>query len=104
MTPEQTGQALTQAGWRLDGGFSEYLIIGHDDDHHTSIVAHNWVWEKDTHVFELSNARTQRVYWVHAIPTPWQARLLLDEHGGESPEEDELDTTPYELRQYGNAS
>jgi hypothetical protein len=102
MTPEQTGQALTHAGRRLDGGFSEYLIVGHDDNH-TSITVHNWVWEKDTHVFELSNARTQRVYWVHAIPTPWQAKLLLDEHGGESPEEEELDT-PYELRQYGNAS
>jgi len=102
LTPEQTGQALTQAGWRLDGGFSEYLIVGHDDDH-TSIVAYNWVWEKDTHVFELSDARTQRVYWVHAIPTPWQAKLLLDEHGGDSPEEEELDT-PYELRQYGYAS
>ena len=102
MTPEQTGQALTQAGWRIDGGFSEYSIVGHDD-HHTSIVVHNWVWEKDTHVFELSDARTQRVYWVHAIPTPWQARLLLDEHGGDSPEEEKLGT-PYEVRQYGYAS
>ena len=103
MTPEQTGQALTQAGWRLDGGFSEYLIVGHDDDHYTSIVVHNWVWEKDTHVFKLSDAQIRRVYWVHAIPTPWQARLLLDEHGGDSPEEEELGTL-YELRQYGYAS
>ena len=102
MTSEQIGQALIQAGWRLGGAFSEYLIVGYDDDR-TSITAHSWVWEKDTHVFELSNARTQRVYWVHAIPTPWQAKLLLDEHGGDSPEEEELDT-PYELRQYGYAS
>jgi hypothetical protein len=103
MTPEQIGQALTQAGWRLDGGFSEYLIVGHDDEDHASIIAHSWVWEKARHVFELSDERTQRVYWVHAIPTPWQAKLLLDEHGGDTSEEEKLGT-PYEAGQYGYAS
>jgi hypothetical protein len=101
MTPEQIGQALTQAGWRLDGGFSNYLIVGYDD--HASITARSWVWEKDTHVFELSDERTQRVYWIHAIPTPWQAKLLLDEHG-DSPKEEEHLGTPYEAGQYGYAS
>ena len=91
MTPEQTEQALAQAGWVIDGGFSEYVIVGYDDDR-TSITAHSWVWEKDTHVFELSDARTRRVYWVHAVPTPWQAKLLLDEHG-DPPEEAKLYTT-----------
>ncbi len=100
MTTEQISQALTEVGWHLDGGgFSEYLIVGHDD-HHTSITAHRWVWEKDTHVFELRDERTHRVYWVHAIPTPWQAKLLLDEHG-DSPEEEKLGTTTYGLGQYG---
>ena len=100
MTPEQIGQALTQAGWRLDGGFSEFLIVGHDD--HASIIAHSWVWEKDTHVFELNDERTRRVYWVHAIPTPWQAKLLLEEHS-DSSEQEKMGTT-YELGQYGYAS
>src|SRR5918998_2386179 len=106
MTPEQIGQALTHAEWRLDGGFSEYLIVGHDDGH-ASIIAHSWVWEKDTHVFELSDQRTRRVYWVHAVPTPWQAKLLLEGHGGdplEVEEEEEELGTPYELGQYGYAS
>jgi hypothetical protein len=99
ITPEQIQQALTEAGWVLDGSFYEYLIVGQDD--HVSIFAHRWVWEQDTHVFELSDARTRRVYWVHAaIPTPWQAKLLLDEHGG-SPEEEQQRGNPYELRQYG---
>ncbi|CAA9462933.1 MAG: hypothetical protein AVDCRST_MAG28-3615 [uncultured Rubrobacteraceae bacterium] len=101
MTPEQIEQALTQAGWRLDGGFSEYLIVGYDD--HASILAHSWVWEKDTHVFELSDERTERVYWVHSIPTPWQAKLLLEEYGSPSQEE-ELPGTLYEFGQYGYAS
>ena len=101
MTPEQIGQALTQAGWRLDGSFSEYRIVGHDDDH-ASIIAHSWVWEKDTHVFELNDERTQRIYWVHAIPTPWQAKLLLEEHS-DSSEQEKMGTT-YELGRYGYAS
>jgi hypothetical protein len=73
------------------------------------VTAYSWVWEKDTHVFELSDARTSRVYWVHTIPTPWQAKLLLeaklllDEHS-DPLEEEELGTTPYELGQYGYAS
>jgi hypothetical protein len=102
ITPEQIQQALTQAGWVLDGSFYEHLIGGHDDDH-ASIIAHSWVWEQNTHVFELSDERTERAYWVHAIPTPWQAKLLLDEQG-DSPEEEKLGTTTYELRQYGYAS
>ena len=45
MTLEQIEQALTQAEWRLEGGFfSEYFIVGHDDGH-TSMIAHSWVWE-----------------------------------------------------------
>ena len=99
MTPEQIVQALTEAGWELDGGFSEYQIIGHDD--HVTILAHSWVWEKDRHDFELSDERTERVYWVHAIPTPWQAKLLLEEHDGSPEEEEELADNPRELGHYG---
>jgi hypothetical protein len=102
MTPEQIGQALTQAGWRLNGGFSECLIVDHDDDR-TATTAHSWVWENDTHVVELSDQRTRRLYWVHAIPTPWQAKLLLLDEHGDPPEEAKLGTT-YELGQYGYAS
>ena len=31
MTPtKQIEQDLTEAGWQIDGGFSAYLIVGHD--------------------------------------------------------------------------
>jgi hypothetical protein len=99
MTSVQIGQTLTQAGWLLDSGFSEYLIVGHDDDY-ASIIAHSWVWEQDTHVFQLSDERTERVYWVHTVPTPWQAKLLLDEHDG-PPEVESLRRNLYELGQHG---
>jgi hypothetical protein len=86
LTPDQIDQALTEAGWYLGDSFSEYFIVGRDQ--HASVTAHSWVWEKDAHVFELKDQRTERVYWVHAIPTPWQAKLLLEEHG-DSPHEQE---------------
>jgi hypothetical protein len=99
ITPEQIQQALTEAGWVLDGSFYEYLVDGHDDDH-ASIIAHSWVGEQDRHVFELSDERTERAYWVHAsIPTPWQAKLLLDEHGG-FPEVESQRRNLYELGQH----
>jgi hypothetical protein len=91
LSPEQVELALTEAGWSLqeEGGYSshKYFIVGHDDEH-TSITAHSWVWEKETHVFVLSDQRTERVYWVHAIPTPWQAKLLLEERGSLLKEEE----------------
>jgi hypothetical protein len=102
MTPEQIRQALTEAGWGLEGSFYESLIVGHDDQ--VSILAYSWVWEKDRHVFKLSDERKERVfYWVHAIPTPWQAKLLLDEHGG-PPEEEQQRGNLSGLGQYGYAS
>lgn len=85
MTLEQIEQAFTEAGCRLDGGFSEYLIVGCTE--HTSILAHSWVWEMGKQVFELIDERTGRAYWVHAITTPWQAELLLAEYGAPAEEE-----------------
>jgi hypothetical protein len=38
-------------------------------------------------VFEICNRERNVSYWVREIPTPRQAALLLDEHGG-SPEEE----------------
>lgn len=101
MTPEQIHQALTEAGWVLDATFYESRIVGHDD--HVSILAYSWVWEKDRHVFKLSDEREERVYWVHAIPTPWQAKLLLAERGG-PPEEQQQRGNLSQLGLYGYAS
>ena len=79
-------QALTEAGWQLDGGFSAYLIVGHDG-YDVSILAHNWVLDMDEPVFELSGDGEDLTYWIDAIPTPKQARQLLEENGGPFEEE-----------------
>jgi hypothetical protein len=87
MTPtKHIEQALTKAGWQIDGGFSAYLIVGHDG-YNVSILAHNWVWKMDKPVFELSSDGENLTYWIDSIPTPKQARELLEENGGSSEEE-----------------
>ena len=88
MTPtKQIEQDLTEAGWQIDGGFSAYLTVGHDG-YDVSILAHNLVWGVNKPVFELSSDREDLTYWIDAIPTPRQARQLLEENGG--PPEEEL--------------
>ena len=53
-----------------------------------SILAHNWVWDVNKPVFELSSDGEDLTCWIDAIPTPQQARQLLEENGG--PPEEEL--------------
>ena len=83
---KQIEQTLTEAGWQIDGGFSAYLIVGHDG-YDVSIIAHNWAWNMDKPVFELSSDVEDLTYWIDAIPTPKHARELLEENGGPSEEE-----------------
>jgi hypothetical protein len=41
----------------------------------------------DKPVFELSSDGEDLTYWIDAIPTPRQARRLIEENGGFSEEE-----------------
>jgi len=85
MTKEEIEQAFTNAGWGLDGGFSENLVIG--EDHDLSILAPRWAWETGDPAFELCDGEREVTYWVREVPTPRQAATLLDEHGGPPEEE-----------------
>ncbi len=85
MTREEIKQALEACGWRVDDGFSSHLIVG--NNHTLSVLAHQWVWESDDPVFEISDEQTDLTYWVREIPTPAQAHELIDEHGGPADEE-----------------
>jgi hypothetical protein len=85
MNREEIEQAIKDAGWELDGGFSEHLLIGNDST--VSILAHRWVWESDDPVFELYDEERDLTYWVRVIPSPRQAAVLLEERGGRPEEE-----------------
>jgi hypothetical protein len=82
---EAIEQSFASAGWEIDGGFSEYLIIGYNGDG-LSILAYREGWETEDPVFELINHERNLTYEVQEIPTPQQAAQLLQEHG-QSPEE-----------------
>jgi hypothetical protein len=82
---EEIEQALVDAGWELDGSFSDYLLVGEDGD--LSILVPRWVWEIDDPVYELCDGEREITYWVREVPTPQQAAMLLEEHGGAAEEE-----------------
>jgi hypothetical protein len=78
-------QGLADAGWRLDGSFSEHLVIGHDSD--ISILVDRRSWDGNDPAYELYNAERHLCYWVKEIPPPRQAAMLIEEYG-ELPEEE----------------
>lgn len=75
---------LANAGWELDGTFSEHLVIGNAGD--LCVIVPAWVWGSCGPVFELHDVEKNLSYWVMEIPTPQKAAELLREHGG-PPEE-----------------
>jgi hypothetical protein len=78
---EEIENGFTSAGWKLDGSFSDYLVIGYTDDG-LSIVAGKEAWETDDHlVFELIDHERELTYTVQEIPTPQEAKKTLQEHG-----------------------
>jgi hypothetical protein len=85
MTRDEIEQALEACGWKVDEGFSAHLIVG--NNHTLSVLAHQWVWETDDPVFEISDEETDLTYWVREIPTPAQAQELVKERGGPADEQ-----------------
>jgi hypothetical protein len=77
---EEIERGFTSAGWRLDGSFSEYMVIGYTDDG-VSILASKEAWGTDDPLFELIDHERDLTYAVQEIPTPRQAQQLLQEHG-----------------------
>ena len=80
---EQIENSLARAGWHLDGGFADYLIIGYNEDG-LSILAYEEE-ARDPHdddpFFELIDHERDLTYGAWEIPTPEQAREMLQEHG-----------------------
>ncbi len=64
---------------------SEHLTVGNGGK--LSILADGSCMGTDDPSFELLDRRRLLTYWVRVIPTPRQAAVLLEEHGG-LPEEE----------------
>ncbi len=92
MSPEEIKNRFASAGWQLDGGFEDYLVIGCSDEDGLSILARKEAWETDHDddddpVFELIDHERDLTYGVWEIPTPEQAREMLRENGQPPAEE-----------------
>ena len=85
---EEIEFGFISAGWRVTDDSSEHLLVGNCG--RLSILAYESVIGTDDPAFELlDRGRSRRVltYWVRVMPTPRQAGVLLEEHGG-LPEEE----------------
>jgi hypothetical protein len=72
---EQVEQGFENAGWCIDSGFSDYLVIGSDGDD-LSILVHEEALETDVDtVFELIDHERYLSYGVQEIPTPSRPRI-----------------------------
>src|SRR5829696_7814432 len=100
MERKQIEQSFASAGWHLDGGFEDHLVIGYSDEDGLSILARKEAWETDDEdglsildyeeawdtddgdpVFELIDHERNLTYGVWEIPTPEEARGMLKENG-----------------------
>jgi hypothetical protein len=85
---EEIERAFAEAGWHIDGGFSDYLIIGYDGNG-LSILAYEQAGGTDEPIFfELIDHERDVTYGVQEIPPPQQAARLLVERGQPPEEED----------------
>src|SRR5215207_4060447 len=72
---DKIDRELAEAGWEPDGTFSEHLAIGESGD--LCILVHRSTWKTDEPTYELYDAGRHVSYWVHEVPTPERAAVLL---------------------------
>ena len=85
MSREEIERVMQEAGWKLDAGFVDHLVVGHDSV--VSILAYPWAWEGEDPAFEISHEAKDATYWVRGVPTPRRAIELIEENGGPPEEE-----------------
>ena len=85
MSREEIERAMEEAGWKVDAGFVDHLVVGHDGV--VSILAYPWAWEADDPAFEISHEVKNTTYWVREIPNLGRAVELVEANGGPPEEE-----------------
>jgi len=70
---------VASAGWVIDSGFSEPLIIGNAAG--LCILLRERSWQGTDTEYELYDVEKNVACWVRAIPTPFSAARLLQEYG-----------------------
>ena len=80
MDREEIEQRFVSAGWSIDGGFAEYLVIGYFGDG-MSLLSHPETRGDDDPVFIILDHDRVITHFVYGVPTPLQAAKLLQDHG-----------------------
>ena len=80
MDREEIELRFTSAGWSIDGGFAEYLVIGYCGDE-MSLLYHLQTWGDDDPVFVILDHDRVITHFVYGVPTPLQAAKMLQDHG-----------------------
>jgi hypothetical protein len=86
---EEIEQRFADVGWDLDRSFSGYLVIGYSGEE-ISLLAHKEAWEKDDPAFVILDHERIVSHRVRGVPTPIEARKLLQEHGTSPNESEDL--------------
>ena len=76
-------QELTRAGWEVDDNSPEHLALGNAGN--LCVLIPEQSWQGADPVYELFDVEKNTACWVHWIPTPLRAEMLL-EHYGETTE------------------
>lgn len=85
MTQEEIERGFVGAGWEMCHSSEHLLVAGFGD---LSLLAYGPFVGIGDPKFELFDFKRCVTYWVREIPTPRQARVLLEQHG-EPPEKEQ---------------
>jgi hypothetical protein len=80
----------------MTDGSLKHLMVGNCGK--LSILAYESFMGVDDPAFELLDRRYLLTYWVRGIPTPRQAAVILEEHGGQPEEERATPTSEFGVR------
>ena len=89
MNREEIEQRFADVGWDLDRSFSGYLVIGYSGEE-VPLLAHKEAWEEDDLAFVILDHERIVSHWVRGVPTPIEARKLLQEHSTSPNESEDL--------------
>ena len=76
MSRQEIERRFVDAGWEIDGGFSEHLVIGYCGER-VSLLAHAEVCGTNDPVFEVLDHEELGSSWVTELPSPQQAEQLV---------------------------
>lgn len=80
MVWEEIETGFAGAGGEVTENRPPRLLVGHSGK--LKVLVHGPIVASGDPAFELADCERGLTYWVRVVPTPRQAAVLLEEHGG----------------------